>query len=141
MLPRGNMTLYFKCLYFDQREALYQRHCRIIASGKDLWYCEDSVRRALQQGARVIVVSPLYGLPIEWEELSRLASEFGAEIIEDAAQGHGAAWRGRPLGTLGQISILSFGRGKGWTGGAWRRCSAARGDRRFESFTPQAGRR
>ena len=35
MLPRGNMTLYFKCLYYDQREALYQRHCRIIASGKD----------------------------------------------------------------------------------------------------------
>ena len=35
MLPRGNMTLYFKCLYHDVREALYQRHCRIIASGKD----------------------------------------------------------------------------------------------------------
>ena len=29
------MTLYFKCLYHDVREALYQRHCRIIASGKD----------------------------------------------------------------------------------------------------------
>ena len=35
MLPRGNKTLYFKCLYHDVREALYQRHCRIIRAGSN----------------------------------------------------------------------------------------------------------
>jgi hypothetical protein len=29
------MTLFYKCLYSDEREALYQRHCRIIRYGSD----------------------------------------------------------------------------------------------------------
>jgi dTDP-4-amino-4,6-dideoxygalactose transaminase len=37
--------------------------------------------------------------------------------VEDAAQGHGATWRERPLGTLGRVSVLSFGRGTGGTAG------------------------
>ena len=35
MLPRGNMTLYFKCLYYDVREELYRRHRRIVSHGSD----------------------------------------------------------------------------------------------------------
>jgi dTDP-4-amino-4,6-dideoxygalactose transaminase len=77
----------------------------------------DSLERVLAAGARVAVIAPLYGMPVDWEALEALANRHGAMLIEDSAQGHGAAWRGRPLGTLGEISTLSFGRGKGWTGG------------------------
>ncbi|MBA2245865.1 MAG: DegT/DnrJ/EryC1/StrS family aminotransferase [Gemmatimonadetes bacterium] len=77
----------------------------------------DSLEAALARGARVVVVSPLYGVPVDWEALEERASRVGALLIEDAAQGHGASWRGRPLGSLGRLSVLSFGRGKGWTGG------------------------
>lgn len=77
----------------------------------------DSLEGVLAEGARVVVAAPLYGMPIDWEGLETLASRYGAVIIEDAAQGNGALWRGRPLGSLGEISVLSFGRGKGWTGG------------------------
>ncbi len=84
-----------------------------ITLGPDL----DSLRKALIAGARIIVISPLYGLPVDWDQLTTLAEEFGATVIEDAAQGHGASWRGRPLGSLGVVSVLSFSRGKGWTGG------------------------
>jgi perosamine synthetase len=77
----------------------------------------ESVRSVLEQGARVVVVSPLYGLPVDWDELAHLAAQYGAALIEDAAQGHGASWREQRLGSLGDISVLSFGRGKGWTGG------------------------
>jgi hypothetical protein len=34
-LPRGNMTLYFKCLYFDVRGELYRRHRGILENGTD----------------------------------------------------------------------------------------------------------
>lgn len=77
----------------------------------------DSVEMALRHGASVVVVAPLYGMPPPWDELEELAERFGAILIEDAAQGHGGRWRGRPLGSLGSLSVLSFGRGKGWTGG------------------------
>jgi dTDP-4-amino-4,6-dideoxygalactose transaminase len=40
-----------------------------------------------------------------------------ALLIEDAAQGVGGSLRGRPLGSFGSVSVLSFGRGKGMPGG------------------------
>jgi dTDP-4-amino-4,6-dideoxygalactose transaminase len=78
----------------------------------------SSLDRALTLGARIAVVAPLYGIPVDWNTLEALASTHGALLIEDAAQGHGASYRNAPLGSLGDISTLSFGRGKGWTGGA-----------------------
>jgi perosamine synthetase len=80
-----------------------------------------SLERALRRGATVVVVAPLYGFPVDWDAITRLTRTFGAVAIEDAAQGHGAAWNGHRLGSLGDVSVVSFGRGKGWTGG---RCGA-----------------
>ena len=78
---------------------------------------EDEVVRVLKAGAGSVVVSPLYGLPVDWDRLDAIVHEAGAVLIEDAAQGAGARWKGRPLGSCGELAVLSFGRGKGWTGG------------------------
>jgi len=75
----------------------------------------DSFAAALSSGALVAVVAPLFGLPLPWMDLVACARAAGAELVEDAAQGHGATWHGIPLGSFGRISTLSFGRGKGWT--------------------------
>jgi perosamine synthetase len=77
----------------------------------------DSLDNAFRHGARVVVAAPLYGIPLEWESLRTRCEAHDAVLVEDAAQGFGAAWRGRRLGGLGALSVLSFGRGKGWTGG------------------------
>lgn len=84
----------------------------------------DSCVAAMRRGARVLVVTPLFGYPCDWQALSEATDAFGAVLIEDAAQGHGAKWRGRPQGSLGRLSVLSFGRGKGWTGGGGGACLA-----------------
>lgn len=76
-----------------------------------------SLRAALAQGARSIVVAYLYGYPVDLNAVNSLAAEYGALMIEDAAQGAGGTWQGVPLGSFGAASILSFGRGKGTTGG------------------------
>jgi dTDP-4-amino-4,6-dideoxygalactose transaminase len=77
----------------------------------------ESLERVLKAGAGVVVIAPLYGIPVDWDALKELAGRYGSVLIEDAAQGHGASWNGKRLGALGEISVLSFGRGKGWTGG------------------------
>ena len=77
----------------------------------------DSMTATLAEGARVIVVAPLFGVPIDWDAIEQCLKGFGALAIEDAAQAHGALWRGTPVGSAGALSVLSFGRGKGWTGG------------------------
>jgi len=77
----------------------------------------ESLERVLRAGARVVIVAPLYGIPVDWSAIMDLTSQYQAVVIEDAAQGHGASWNGKRLGSLGKIAILSFGRGKGWSGG------------------------
>ena len=71
---------------------------------------------ALAAGASAAVVAPLFGIPVDWDRASAIAGIRGAMLIEDAAQAAGGAWMGRPMGSLGEASVLSFGRGKGWTG-------------------------
>jgi perosamine synthetase len=77
----------------------------------------ESLEQVLRAGARVVIAAPLYGVPVDWKALTDLTKQYEAVLIEDAAQGHGASWNGKRLGSMGKIAILSFGRGKGWTGG------------------------
>ena len=79
---------------------------------------EESLRAALAvDGVAAVVVAPLFGRPAPWRRVRVEARRAGALLVEDAAQGIGSSWGGRPAGSLGEVSILSFGRGKGWTGG------------------------
>lgn len=76
-----------------------------------------SLARALDRDATTVVVAYLYGIPLDWDVVDGVARDAGALVVEDAAQGVGTRWRGRRAGSLGDLSVLSFGRGKGWTGG------------------------
>jgi dTDP-4-amino-4,6-dideoxygalactose transaminase len=77
----------------------------------------DSLDRALSAGAAAVVVVHAYGLPVDLSEVARRAAGSGTFIIEDAAQAVGATPADRPAGAMGTLGVLSFGRGKGWTGG------------------------
>lgn len=77
-----------------------------------------SLQTTLRRGAAAVVVAHLYGCPVDLVEVNRLAAETGAVVIEDAAQAAGATLDGRPAGGLGSLALLSFGRGKGLTGGS-----------------------
>lgn len=76
-----------------------------------------SLDRALRAGARRVVAAPLYGVPLAWDALYGQCAAAGAVLIEDAAQGSGAEWLGRAHGSLGELALLSFGRGKGRSAG------------------------
>lgn len=66
---------------------------------------EDELRRG---GARAILVVHLYGLPADIVALRELADRYGALLIEDCAQAHGAAFGGRRVGSFGDAAIFSF---------------------------------
>jgi perosamine synthetase len=72
---------------------------------------------ALEQRPTAVVVAHWFGLPVSLLPLLAATREAGATFIEDAAQGVGGMIGKRPLGSLGDFGILSFGRGKGRTGG------------------------
>ncbi len=78
----------------------------------------DSVRKTITSGACALVVAPLYGYPADTIGIGELASASGVPLIEDAAQGAGGTLAGRRVGAFGDLTVLSFGRGKGTTGGS-----------------------
>ena len=78
----------------------------------------DGVRACLRAGCGTVMVNVLHGFPVDWHALRDVCAAHGAVLIEDAAQAGGSGWAGRPAGTFGDLTVLSFGRGKGWTGGA-----------------------
>lgn len=96
----------------------------------------DSLREALAAGPCAVVVAPLYGVPVGTAALEGPAREGGALLVEDAAQGVGASEEGRPLGSRGSLAVLSFGRGKGLTGGGGGALLAhdARGEAALEAI-------
>ena len=77
-----------------------------------------SLRATLGRGADAILVAPLYGYPVDMPAVAALAGERGIPVIEDAAQGAGSTLGGVRVGSFGAVSVLSFGRGKGTTGGS-----------------------
>ncbi len=76
-----------------------------------------SFARVLEREPSAVVVAYLYGVPFDTSVYARQASAAGVILVEDAAQGFGAAVDERSCGALGSIGVLSFGRGKGVTGG------------------------
>jgi dTDP-4-amino-4,6-dideoxygalactose transaminase len=76
-----------------------------------------SLEAALRRGADAVVVAHLFGIPVDMPAVARLAAAYGATVIEDAAQGAAGRLGGTPLGGFGPLATLSFGRGKGTTGG------------------------
>jgi len=78
----------------------------------------DSVRAVIGRGVDAIVVAHLYGYPADMIGVVKLAEEQGIPVIEDAAQGAGGTLDGNLLGSMGDVAILSFARGKGTTGGS-----------------------
>jgi dTDP-4-amino-4,6-dideoxygalactose transaminase len=77
----------------------------------------DSLDRSLRFEPAAAVAAHFYGVPVDWRRFAAAVAAAGAVAIEDAAQGAGGSQAGRPLGAAGDLAVLSFGRGKGVTGG------------------------
>ena len=61
---------------------------------------------------KAVIPVHLYGQMAEMNELMELAEDHDLKIIEDAAQAHGAEYKGRKAGTLGHLACFSFYPGK-----------------------------
>jgi dTDP-4-amino-4,6-dideoxygalactose transaminase len=66
------------------------------------------VERLVTPRTRALVVVHLYGHPADMGPLAALAGRHGLWLVEDAAQAVGAAYAGRPVGSLGDAACLSF---------------------------------
>lgn len=70
------------------------------------------IEKAITPRTKAIVAVHLYGQPCDMDAIMQIAERHGLKVIEDAAQAHGARWRGRRVGSIGDAACFSFYPGK-----------------------------
>jgi dTDP-4-amino-4,6-dideoxygalactose transaminase len=87
----------------------------LIDSEEETWnmspiLLEEAIKDRLLKGKKpkAIIIVHLYGMPAKMEEIMKIAYHYDIPVIEDAAEALGSKYNGKPLGTFGQMGILSF---------------------------------
>jgi dTDP-4-amino-4,6-dideoxygalactose transaminase len=65
------------------------------------------IEAAITERTRAIMPVHLMGKPAEMDTINAIARKHGLLVVEDAAEAHGALYRGRPAGTLGDLAAFS----------------------------------
>jgi len=68
----------------------------------------DQLEAAITPHTKAIIPVHLYGMPAEMDRIMAIAERHGLPVIEDAAQAHGAKYRGKRVGQFGRIACFSF---------------------------------
>src|SRR6201997_5114580 len=71
-----------------------------------------AIEAAITPRTKAILPVHLYGQPADMDPIMEAAGRHGLLVIEDAAQAHGAKYKGRPVGSIGEIACFSFYPGK-----------------------------
>lgn len=81
----------------------------------------------LSPRTRAVIATHTFGIPADLSTLSRMCRDADIHLIDDAAQGFGTVYDGRPVGSWGTFGVLSFGRHKPFFAGAAARWCLAIG--------------
>lgn len=73
-------------------------------------YCIDAskIEERITEKTKAILPVHLYGQPADMDPVLALADKYGLYVIEDACQAHGAEYRGRRVGSIGDAGCFSF---------------------------------
>ncbi len=81
----------------------------LVDSEPDYWQMDvEQVAAKITPRTKAIVPVHIYGHPVDMDPLMELAEKHGLMVIEDAADSHGARYKGRPTGGLGHAAGFSF---------------------------------
>lgn len=68
----------------------------------------DAIEAAITSHTKALIPVSAFGNPCDFERLSTIKNKYGLILIEDAAPSIGAAYRGRKVGTLADMTVFSF---------------------------------
>jgi len=114
-LPQGSEIIVPANSFIASSEAVTrQGHKVVFADVTSESYILDieDVESRITEKTKAIIAVHLYGHPCDMDPLIGLAKKHDLKIIEDCAQAHGAEYKGRRVGSIGDIATFSFYPGK-----------------------------
>ena len=75
---------------------------------EDLNLDPEKIKQAITPKTRAIMPVPIFGAPSDMNPINAIAAEHGLEVVVDMAQGYGTIYDGKPMGSYGRMSTLSF---------------------------------
>lgn len=77
----------------------------------------DDIRRKITKKTKAIIVTHMWGIPCDMDEIVSISREFGLRLLEDCSHAHGAEYYGKKVGTFGDASAWSLQGSKIISGG------------------------
>lgn len=68
----------------------------------------NSIEKAITEKTKAIIAVQLYGQMCDMDKVMEIAKKHGLYVVEDCAQCHGATYKGRKAGTIGDVGCFSF---------------------------------
>lgn len=68
----------------------------------------ESIKKKITQRTKAIIPVHLYGHPANMDEIIAIAQEYELYVIEDAAEAHGAEYKSKRVGSMGDLGTFSF---------------------------------
>lgn len=72
----------------------------------------SKIEEKITSRTKAIIPVHFYGLPVDMDSIIQLAKKYNLVVIEDCAQAHGAEYKGKKVGTFGDLACFSFYPGK-----------------------------
>ena len=81
----------------------------LIDSENETWNMDVSkIEEKITKNTKAIIVVHIYGHPIDMDVVLKIAKKYNLFVIEDAAEAHGAEYKGKRVGSIGDIGCFSF---------------------------------
>ena len=76
---------------------------------KDTWQMNVSeLEKKINKKTKAIMVVHLFGHPVDMDPVMDIAKKYNLKVIEDCAESHGVEYKGRKVGSIGDIGAFSF---------------------------------
>jgi dTDP-4-amino-4,6-dideoxygalactose transaminase len=114
-LPAGSEVIVPANTFIGTSEPVTRGGLRVVFADSDadsFTLDPADVARRVSPKTKAIIAVHLYGQPADMDALGAIARKHGLRVIEDCAQAHGAEFRGRRVGAIGDIGTFSFYPGK-----------------------------
>ena len=114
-ISRGDEVITVANSFIASSEAITQTGARVVfvdCDPRTFTIDTQKLEAAITKKTKAIIPVHLYGQPADMDAIKAIAEKHKLAIVEDAAQAHGATYKGQPVGSLGDCACFSFFPGK-----------------------------